>query len=161
MHTNTHSHLSIQFPSIVWAENACNWSERRSYLVSFILDVIKLSIVLSMREKALYQRHSATSHAPQLIFPAHHCTTTSIKLAASKQQHHRISVQTIKQLISVCDWINYISSYFSWESVSIVSGARTVAIRYDKQKRIRRNFKWKKKVKHKKNSDSKLNFHES
>lgn len=44
-------------------------------------------------------RHS--SFSPHRI-----CTTTC---SISKQQHHRISVQTIKQLISVCDWINYIS----------------------------------------------------
>lgn len=74
-----------------------------------------------------YQRHSATSHAPQLIFPTqdlHHHMLNQQAAAPPNQCANNKAVNFCMRLNKL-----YIL-YFSWESFSIVSGARTVAIRY-------------------------------
>lgn len=75
--------------------------ERRSNIVPFITYVI--NCLHSSGIQPLLMRHSSFS-------PAQDSTNTSIvRYTKRKRAAARISVQTIKQLISVCDWINYIS----------------------------------------------------
>lgn len=76
--------------------------ERRSNIVPFITDVI--NCLHSSGIQPLLMRHSSFS-------PAQDFTNTSIVRYTKRKRAAaaRISVQTIKQLISVCDWINYIS----------------------------------------------------
>lgn len=89
---------------------ACNPWERKSYLEPFVTDVINCPYCVIPLPAAFTE--PATSHAPQLNFPTQDSTTTHACITVIHRVSTaapRISVQTIKQLISVCDWINYIS----------------------------------------------------